>query len=142
MKKTSCLLVISLSMALSFHWENETSSLYIKCIKLHLQSQKKDTINIIKNDFVQLPSNAGNHFIRTIDLANPDFLLSSQSMYVLKILPIQIERSYLTITLNDYLVNVKGNDTSLAYTGGKRYYFKYNCSTGKYTFFKSSDMSF
>lgn len=142
MKKTSYFLVISLSMVLSSHWENETSSLYIKCIKLHVQSQKKDTLNIMDNDFVKFPSYVGNHFIRTIDFANPNFLFTGQSIYALKVLPIQIEGKYLTVTLSDYLINVKGNDTSLIYTGGKRYYFKYNCSVEKYTFFKSTALSF
>jgi hypothetical protein len=154
-KKIISIIIIAVSsISFSFSARDETLELYVKCISLHIEHSKSsirnvekqsvffDTINIIDNEIIELPNSIKDHKLRLIDSIVLSLIDNNNSIHAIKILPIRIENGKITITLGDYIVNRKNGSLFFSYGGGRKFYFKYDCSKGKYIFLKSEIISF
>jgi hypothetical protein len=122
---------------------NETTDLYLKCLKTYIQRSENDnigplpdTINILDNAVVDLPPNMGRYKLRIInDTIISDFIQSqTTSTTILKIFPITVDDDEeLEIDFVDYITSKYKKRIILDYTGRFAFYFKFNCRENKYT---------
>lgn len=131
-----CLLNFSFSVS-----RNETTDLYLKCLKIYIQKSEndnggpiRDTINILDDAVVDLPPNIGKFELRIINDSISDFIKSpNTSIWILKISPIKVKDGKLEIDFGDYTTAKYKRGIILDYVGGFAFYFRYNCPKNVYT---------
>lgn len=145
MKKLIALFTVgTVSCFFSFSFltiRNETTDLYVKCLKNYIRELEKDgsgnirdTINIIDNGVVDLPLSIGKYTLRIInDTASSLFSGEERDIVEVELFPIKVENEKIEIDLGEYLTTKDKRGIILEYTGGFTFYFKYDCSKNRYT---------
>ena len=135
--------------------QDDTLQLYLTSIKLHLsvieksiqnQPEKKEytrkEIYILNESGVELPAKIDNHTIIEVGDSMGTFIKYDETLHAIKLHPIVIENGEIVITISDFIISKRNNETMFSYSGGIQYYFAYNKVTKKYIKLKSKTISF
>jgi hypothetical protein len=132
MKVKSIWLIIALIINVSFRdMEEGTDSVYGMAIIHHMEKFPTETIYVLKCDDIELPSKLGQHKI--INIENVQAVMKGRkSLYVLKLLPIELNKANFDVGIIDYVMEKKSTGINLANSGSEVFTFSYNAEQDKY----------
>lgn len=117
-----CMLVLSL-MILSFRSECDNEDLYKKSIILHLS--QTDTIFILRSQDIEIPAKIGNSEIIIVDDNAKSLLQNRESIYAIKLMPIEINKGNIEIIIVDFLIKQEKGSIALNNVGNEIFVYKY-----------------
>ncbi len=126
------------TLVMSFRLNNDSKLLYHQALLTHVSNLKTDTIYVLKCFDIELPSKIGKHII--VDLSeNINFFMgNSTSLYAIKLMPIELNKGNVEITLIDYILKSNNDEIAMNNTGNVIYSYKYETQTGKYKLLKKT----
>ena len=130
MKNFTILLVLSL-LEISFK-PSDNILLYKQALLDHMINSNSDTTYILKCFDIEIPSVIEKY--RIVDISdNPNsFIDNKNSLYVVKIMPIEIKDGVLEITLIDYILESRDYEVIMNNAGSVVYCYKYERKFKKY----------
>lgn len=123
-------------LVMSFRLNDDSKLLYQKALLTHVSNLKTDTIYVLKCFDIELPSKIGKHTIIDISENVNSFLENSSSLYVIKVMPIELNKGNVEITLIDYILKNNAGEIAMSNTGSVIYSYKYENQTRKYKLLK------
>lgn len=123
---------------MSFRLNNDTALLYQRSLLNHLSNEKTDTVYILKCFDVELPSKIGKHTIVDISENTSTFLNVKSSLHAIKIMPVEINKGIVEITLIDYVIKSNAGDVIMSNAGSVVYRYIYESRVNKYKLLKKS----
>lgn len=124
------------TLVMSFRLNNDSKLLYRQALLTHISNLKTDTIYVLKCFDIELPSKIDKHIIVDISENINFFLGNSSSLYVIKLMPIELNKGNVEITLIDYILKSNNGEIAMNNTGNVIYSYKYENETGKYKLLK------
>lgn len=114
-----------------FHKISETEELYQKSLMYHISNSKDDTIYVFRDFEIKVPVRIKNRIIVDIrDFAN--FSDQKGEFSAVKILPIELYKGSVKITLVDFYVKSHNGDISLSNIGCEIFTYSFNSKQKKY----------
>ncbi len=126
------IIVVVLSIIMSFKLDSDNSLLYQQSLLNHLSKVKTDTIYIFKCFDIDLPYAVEGHYIVDISENTSSFLDGKSSLYAIKLMPIQVNKGIVEITLVDYMLINNLGEIQMSNTGSVSFSYKYK--NNKYKF--------
>ena len=124
------------TLVMSFRLNNDSKLLYHQALLTHVSNLKTDTIYVLKCFDIELPSKIGKHIIVDISENINFFMGNSTSLYAIKLMPIELNKGNVEITLIDYILKSNNDEIAMNNTGNVIYSYKYENETGKYKLLK------
>ena len=117
---------------MSFKSNNDNALLYQQSLQSHFSVIKADTIYVLKCPDIELPTKIGKYTI--IDISNNvnNFLNNTSSLYVIKLMPIEINKGTIEIALVDYIFKNNSGEIIMSNAGSVVYSYKYESQSKKY----------
>jgi hypothetical protein len=136
MNKLTIILILLSYFSFNQAKKNNSNSLYLKVLTLHLNSLanvNNDTILVQKDDFFQdeLPNIVNKHPIKYLSSKEVDDY-DGNSISLRKIFPIEVENDLLVIRIAYFGYSTKNK--LWVSSGGSYYRFKYQCDNKKFIF--------
>lgn len=123
---------------MSFRYSNDNKLLYQQALTNHISNLKADTVFVLKCFDIELPSKIGKCIIVDISENVSSFLNNSPSLYAIKLMPIEVNKGSVEITLIDYLLKNNAGEIAMTNTGSVIYSYKYESQTKKYKLLKTA----
>ena len=121
---------------MSFSFNNDNKLLYKQALTSHISNLKADTVFVLKCFDIELPKHIGSCIVIDITENANSFLSNSPSLYAIKLMPIEINKGNVEITLIDYILRKNNAEIEMSNTGGIIYRYKYEIQTKKYKLLK------
>jgi hypothetical protein len=131
-------IITLLIITMSFKSNTDNTLLYKQSLLNHLSKIKTDTVYILKCFDIELPSKVGKYNIVDISENTNSFLKDKPSLYAIKLMPVEMNRGIIEITLIDYILKLKTDEILMSNTGSEIYSYKYESKSRKYTLLKKS----
>lgn len=111
----------------------ETSKLYQQALCAHLSTGDKiDTVYIMKSFDIKLPSKIKNYHIIDVTDSLDFFLKNKKSLYVIKLLPIEINQGNIEIGIIDYGITKEKGEVMMIWSGSEIFIYKYSTKVKQY----------
>lgn len=114
---------------------DNTIKLYERSILYHAASIKTNKLHILRCESLELPTKIGRYTIAQDDDA-VRLVKGNKSLYVMKILPIQVADGNIIICVMDFTLNTSSGNPALSYSGNEVFTYKYNETTKQYILLK------
>lgn len=110
---------------------DDSIKLYERSIKEHISKRTNDKIHVLNCDDILLSSKIGK--VQVIQSSDATvWAKEKKSLFVIKILPIQIYKDSIKIIIIDFIYTVKGGVPTLAKAGSEAFWYKYDSASGGY----------
>jgi len=136
------LLILLICFFCSFKSEEDTVSLYKQSLQLYLGTIKTDTVYVLKCYDIKLPSKVGRYNIIDIENSDRNLIKEKGSLYAIKVMPIELKRDTIEITLIEYLVSEENNERLMKNSGSQVFSYKYDKAKQQYKLFKRTKNAF
>ena len=131
--------IITLSvLVMSFKLNNDNTLLYQQSLLNHLSNVKTDTVYVLKCFDIELPSKIGKYTIVDVSENTSSFLISNSSLYAIKLMPIEMHKGTVEITLIDYVLKINAGEIVMSNAGSVVFSYKYENQTKKYKLLKKT----
>ena len=100
MKHSIRIIILSI-IIMSFSFNNDNKLLYKQALTSHISNLKADTVFVLKCFDIELPKHIGSCIVIDITENANSFLSNSPSLYAIKLMPIEINKGNVEITLID-----------------------------------------
>jgi hypothetical protein len=137
MKNIITVVLLSI-LIMSFNPKNDNTLLYQQSLLNHLSDVKTDTVYILKCFDIELPSKIGKYTIVDVSGDIRSFLVNNSSLYAIKLMPIEINKGAVEITLIDYILKIDAGEIVMSNAGSAVFSYKYESQTKKYRLLKKS----
>jgi hypothetical protein len=116
--------------------DDESERIYIQSLQLYLSNAKTDTVYVLKCFDIKLPSKVGKHYIIDIENSDRNLIKEKGSLYAVKVMPIELKKNTIVVTLVEFLVSEENNERLLQNSGSQTFSYKYDAALGKYKLIK------
>ncbi len=132
MKNLRLLIILLGLILMSFYIKDDTTELYERSLYEHIHKISVDSVYILKSpDIVDLSSRINNIHIINISDSTQSFLLKQKGRYVVKLMPINVNKGNIEICIIDYTLEEEKGRIIFSNEGSKVYVYHY-IGKGKY----------
>lgn len=127
------LLIISfIPIFMSFTSDEENMNLYKQSLQFHYSDVDTDTAYIIKCFDIELPQRIGKIVIVYIDNNAINILKDHNSLYVVKVMPLQVNKGDIEVVLVDFVLEETNGEVFMSNTGSEVFTYRYSKKEKKY----------
>ena len=101
-------------------------------MQLYLGTIKTDTVYVLKCYDIKLPSKIGRYNIIDIENSDRNLIKEKGSLYAIKVMPIELKKDTIEITLIEYLVSEENNERLMKNSGSQVFSYKYYTAKRQY----------
>ena len=135
MKNTTFFILLSI-LIMSLKSNNDSYLLCQQALLNHLSNLNTDTVYVLKCFDIELPSKIGKYTVIDISENTSSFLKEKSSLCAIKLLPIEINKGNIEITLIDYVLECNDGKILMSNAGSVIYCYKFESQTRKYKLLK------
>lgn len=140
--KSTIIIIALWVLSMSFTKQSDNALLYQQTLLNHLPNAATDTVFILKCFDIEIPAKIGRHAIVDVSDNASSFIDKNSSLYAVKLMPIELRKGVIEITLVDYVLKNNAGEITMSNTGSVVFSYTYDNQNKRYRLLKKSKNTF